>query len=118
MFLPATERQKARSSNKKRHFALFLALLTHNGTAKVQIVAEQDAFRVIACIVYAQLLSKQEIVAQNKKTITSLGDRSPGRQIKMTRSDNKFAPANHIVQTNKITPYQLYRYISVTFFKV
>ena len=35
-------------------------------------------------------------IAQNKKTIASLGDRYQGRRIRSTRSDNKFAPANQI----------------------
>ena len=77
-------------------------MFTRNGTAKIQIVAEQDAFRVIAYIVHAQLLSEHKIVVQNKKTTASLGDRFTGRRIRMTRSDNKFASANQIVRTNKI----------------
>ena len=93
-------------------------MFTRNGTAKGQIVAEQDAFCVIACIVYAQLLSEHKIVAQNKNTIALLRDRSTGRRIRTTRSDNKFVPANQIVRTNKIDPDCSDRYITVTFFEV
>ena len=83
-------------------------MFTLNGTAKGQIVAEKDAFRVIACIVCAQLLSEHKIVAQNKKTIASLEDRYLGRRIRTTHSDNKFAQANQIVWTIKFKPaYQI-----------
>ena len=51
-------------------------LFVLNGTSKGQIIAEHDSFRVIACLVYLQLLSVPKIITQNKKTIVSRRDRS------------------------------------------
>ena len=73
---------------------------------KDQIVAKQDAFRVITCIVYAQLLSGHNIVAQNKKTIASLGDRSSWT---MNQDDpfgptSSFGPIRSFRQTSSFGP--------------
>ena len=84
-------------------------MFTCNVTSKGQVIAKQDAFRVIACIVYAQLLSEHKIVAQNKKTIASLGDRSPGRRIMTTRSYHKISQANQIVWNIFIRSNQIVR---------
>ena len=131
-------------------------MFTRNGRANGQIVAEQEAFRAIACIVYAQLLSESRRTRRpSRRSETDLRDDESDRpvrttsshqQIRSTRSDNKFVPANQIDpfgqqvstsesdrplrttssnqqirstrSTKKIAPDRSDRYITVTFFEV
>ena len=81
-------------------------LFTLNGRVNGQIVAEQDAYRVITCIVYAQLLSESRRTRRpSRRSETDLRDDKSYRpvrttishqRIRSTRSTNKFAPANQI----------------------
>ena len=110
-------------------------MFTRNGTSKGQIVVKQDAFRVIDCIVYAQLLSEHKTVVKKEDHRVAqrqiFQDNESGRPVRANKFiwanqiiwtnkfiRDKFIRANQIVRTNKIARDRSDRFIMVTFLEV